>query len=86
MYAKVSFLVQYWHLGNRDSREPGSIPHQQDLTIYAKKRVRMGVILLIQLWLLLLPLVTAEYQLYRFYDRATIVEAWNITDACINAL
>ncbi|KAF2969309.1 hypothetical protein GQX73_g4254 [Xylaria multiplex] len=27
-----------------------------------------------------------EFQLYRFYDRPTIVEAWNITDACITAL
>ncbi|KAJ2988999.1 hypothetical protein NUW58_g3691 [Xylaria curta] len=46
----------------------------------------MASTVLIQIGVAFLPLVAADFQLYRFYDRSTIVEAWNITDGCINAL
>ncbi|KAI0419484.1 carbohydrate-binding module family 18 protein [Xylaria grammica] len=36
--------------------------------------------------LLVVPLATAEFQLYRFYNRTSLLEAWNITDSCVTAL
>lgn len=45
-----------------------------------------SILVTVATWIATVSLVVADFQLYAYYDRETLLAGWDLTSSCIDAL